>query len=1666
MIGYIKSHSNYRLQEKHQLVNNGTILERDISTVGGANNFATGAATVYQSGNFVMVVNNGMPASRHIKKKPWLMSGYNSELWDVSALTQHSSDIYGSVERKIMLKNDFMDLRSFAYYGSLSSLIENSVNKILITYPYELYVGPDTPSMKNDKYFYMLPESYVNYFEIDNPGYVDIHSVSQYDNTDSWALKHFYNGGYNNYELILDDSIGGNDIQWSADTISSYVCKLSGGTTVNCVTIGDKLEIDNIDWYVGNVVISNGTNLFLECSESGVHTIPDRLANIQKTRHISLSGHLESDILSLVGSINNKQDFYVDNQSGTTASSSKKYYGTLNKTESIEITIDKYPTYIIIIGKNSFGEELFNVTSYNLSQDNTFTYDGNVSGVNQKISYTSAKELNAKCRGLCFTKININGNEIYGCWDNELNERYFIKCDDTNSTVNDSGERVLSNAIHIRPKSNLGFYDDFVYDLDLFGKCLVGEYSGRKNVANFEVLSDGDKKMKRSVETFIFPTGRGGYNLSSGGLALEEYVKKLGRIGVFYDNIYTDNLYRMMTHESLKNLDWTRGFNGNDGDGENVYIDNGAKFASVIKLMGYFFDVEKSYIDSIGSVNTITYSNRDNLSDYFLTDSLETDGWVVNTIYPYDLNEYDSNGTNVTNNSTTWCPDTQIANAYKRQFTENTAEIIRPYANPSNPHYMSCDCQNDAPCKVPINNYSGQTYYVKGGQTLTILKDYQENSETSIPQINNEFMKRLRINSKQILRKKGTIESIESMLSLFGLKSKRWCESAKYSYSGCSQFNFDIKEYTSFAPPITDVWDEQHKMYRIDWYNSCKTIAYPTQSFLNGEYIPYQGLPVAYKEVDLVGEKIRKLYPNFSSNGIYDGGMYYQMNGGWMSYMPYRFDNSDNMLNSDELNRTFTETVRNVLFVNNMEELVSQSIGDLYEGVVFYVLDTSDVFALINGYPYKLKTTVVNGNNEYYFDTQIQSSSLSIGGDLYEGVITVSDPTGMDGVKQYDLSLYGNGINVRVYYTGDVDNPFFIQGGLDGSYVAPESTYIFSGGCYDAEYDVSSHYFILYDVNNSDKIGPYYWEQIKTTDYIYQVIDDVIDKYQGNNPHNGNNMYDNGEEYLNRFRYLFEFPYENGYFNESCFPDVDSAYEEISQYGFNVKDYFGFGLQEKRKICHEFSVTSSGITCGVVSDFYHQPPKTIIDNGYTSQNKYIYIPDAPSDLGVIIYNPATSSTATRADYTNYKNLWSINPTGAFGISLSSSTAGSGYFINDIMVLSDDDLGPGVGKVTLCYYRKQTKNDSKVHAFIDKYDKNSTGEPTIEIIGNNQVQWTTRKYFHYDNGNITTDSENGNKVAKIDISDYTHITFNCSISGGNQNQKCSYFIRDDNENIIEIGDVASAMSNTIYSIDVPKCGKYLHVSVMTGTANTFSMSAETTDIKMYSDCYKSCISDINEYNFVSEITSADGSTSQIINTKRVKIIFYVDRLYSKEGQEYIKYIQSKVMPYVEQMIPSTLIVTVEFVSRYDEDESGCMINNNEGGQTVNDNSPGEGGQEQEQSSPNNSPGGDESGPNSSPSPNGDESNTSVPVSTPNEESVSPSVTPSPVIETPSPASSPSITPSPVSSPEEPTSSPSIEVATPVQSTPAEPIETPSPAQEPTPSPSESVPDVSPSTPDEN
>jgi hypothetical protein len=244
--------------------------------------------------------------------------------------------------------------------------------------------------------------------------------------------------------------------------------------------------------------------------------------------------------------------------------------------------------------------------------------------------------------------------------------------------------------------------------------------------------------------------------------------------------------------------------------------------------------------------------------------------------------------------------------------------------------------------------------------------------------LNNEFLRRLKLNSRYLWRHKGTLEGIEMMLGMFGLRSKRWlckndtCRYSEYHKGTCGNKacgtnavpDYEIIEYTQFTSPIVDEWDDTKQMFGIDWINSTKTITYDYRSTSNytlpgnmgAYYAPYQGLPVAYGEEYTESNKVkRKLYPKFNKEEQIDGNPYFQMDGGWLSktingIQNFQFDVDDYIVHipvednprfesgfTFDNHKLYKETVRSIKRVEDLTELLSQPQSELYDGIICYV---------------------------------------------------------------------------------------------------------------------------------------------------------------------------------------------------------------------------------------------------------------------------------------------------------------------------------------------------------------------------------------------------------------------------------------------------------------------------------------------------------------------------------------------------------------------------------------------------------------------------------------------------------------------------------------------------------------------------------------------------------
>lgn len=314
-----------------------------------------------------------------------------------------------------------------------------------------------------------------------------------------------------------------------------------------------------------------------------------------------------------------------------------------------------------------------------------------------------------------------------------------------------------------------------------------------------------------------------GWNIDISSIPYASFVNSLLKVASYYDEYYSDNLYRMITHEAIKNFDWSFTREYQEGD-EEEYVIGGTKIKNLMRVYGMGFDEIKRYADGITFSNVISYNNFNNINSSLIPDKLEEQGWVI---------------------------------------------------------YSTIDIGNDNVKTDPLYPTENEGY------------DFKE--------ANNIFMRNLYLNSKAILRTKGTKKSIEMIMALFGI-DRDW---------------YSLHEYVYTVTPKTDSIDtiielNKNKLIdRVDWDDD------------------FEGLMV--KEVyDLTPDNQktnRALYPWCSSRKKYDGGVVFQSKGGWG-------------LHNENGGVAYRESCNYTNVVETTDELVTLPVNSVQAGDVYYVINS------------------------------------------------------------------------------------------------------------------------------------------------------------------------------------------------------------------------------------------------------------------------------------------------------------------------------------------------------------------------------------------------------------------------------------------------------------------------------------------------------------------------------------------------------------------------------------------------------------------------------------------------------------------------------------------------------------------------------------------------------
>lgn len=399
----------------------------------------------------------------------------------------------------------------------------------------------------------------------------------------------------------------------------------------------------------------------------------------------------------------------------------------------------------------------------------------------------------------------------------------------------------LSNGDTISPKKEL--IEEYFSKLDDFEKLLLNRDSNPLYTARLDWPHETETGFKTYKKDFTWPSNSDG-SIDIISTKYGEYVKDLLDLAEFYDENYTDNLWRMLTHDSIKNMDSTFSMPGKDEDEEDYNIGT-SRMQGLLWAIGRQFDDIKRAIDNIKYSNRITYQGDNNLPDYYLMDTLNLSGWET-----YDIGE-------------------------------------------------------------ALSGYTTPAYSSFG------IKDVHDYTDASV-----EFLKNLKLNTNAIFSRKGTKQSIEYVLGLFGLISKDFAR-AKYkrehngSLDGWSEasditkWDYEINEYVAVAKGINGSPSEIEKWNRT-------RAEYPTSAGevgLDGFY----GIPVAEVVVD---NGMSYIVPWFDNGERYDAGTYFQMYGGWL-----------------KSGNTYGETIKYLHAVDTFDDLSDVTEDKLYSHRICYVID-------------------------------------------------------------------------------------------------------------------------------------------------------------------------------------------------------------------------------------------------------------------------------------------------------------------------------------------------------------------------------------------------------------------------------------------------------------------------------------------------------------------------------------------------------------------------------------------------------------------------------------------------------------------------------------------------------------------------------------------------------
>lgn len=386
------------------------------------------------------------------------------------------------------------------------------------------------------------------------------------------------------------------------------------------------------------------------------------------------------------------------------------------------------------------------------------------------------------------------------------------------------------------------------------------------------------------VEMHIWPSK--GYCIDISSEAFETFIGNLFDLAQHFDELWSDNLYRSMTHESIKNFDWTYSRDYYEGDAQDN-IEGGERMQKIIRVFGRAFDDIKLYIDTMKNIKNTTYDKYKNAPEALLSDEVSIKGIDVKSTIStdYDLDAKitaESLDTNVIEKDKCWV-DKSLSTLPKWYPTRRSEDVF-------------CDV------------------------------------------CDNEMMRRMLLSVKRIMQTKGTQQSIEMIFGLFGfgrgidyeIEEEAFFTEQMIPSDECVDGDNDSER--DWRPVIgNDGWKQVNSRKKGD-------LAVEINADKDLDLLYYEdslsGVPM--REVLLGRENTPYLVPYYDSTQLYDGDLIFQEKGGWGKFIK-RGDN-------DPLDDCFDyqETVSYLHVVGTFGELLSINSYTVDNNTIYYVANLED----------------------------------------------------------------------------------------------------------------------------------------------------------------------------------------------------------------------------------------------------------------------------------------------------------------------------------------------------------------------------------------------------------------------------------------------------------------------------------------------------------------------------------------------------------------------------------------------------------------------------------------------------------------------------------------------------------------------------------------------------